>query len=427
MKKEALAKIEKENLEDYLSNTEASNGAEMKEYDQEIQDFQDVVNSVAKVVMDKDMERLTERSSLTHDNEETSKFFADSHRPEPSEWADWPPEKWLEWSESEEYKELYSNPLNSYRPPQVTQPDKVPVLDYREKFPVIVTQLSTVRPQTEQRVENVPTTTSGPALVRGRVPAPPETFFPAATASPTRNPDYIYRGDYIQKSPYLKNNEKSVVSDIKPEFIINEERTRPSSLTSDYLYNAGFESSGLPASENQQLSALPFERFKDRESGAVMPDLLLLATQPLSEGLPAAEIDFDPFQGRPPAPSFQEGASPLSFSEEVQSVQGSQPVQGSLQEPQTRPGPGAAVEQQNRLRPPQFRPLRPGQERPTGTRVRPPQRNNPNAPDNSNLSPEVFLPPVADNNPNFQSIFPNPDTADIPSVNPYFPPDQKLS
>ena len=59
LKKEALAKIEKEKLEDYLSNTEASNGAEMKEYDQEIQDFQDVVNSVAKVVMDNDMVRLT--------------------------------------------------------------------------------------------------------------------------------------------------------------------------------------------------------------------------------------------------------------------------------------------------------------------------------------------------------------------------------
>ena len=84
-----------------------------------------------------------------------------------------------------------------------------------------------------------------------------------------------------------------------------------------------------------------------------------------------------------------------------------------------RPGQGGEVEQQNRFRPPQYRPLRPGQ---TQHRVTPPQRINPNIPDNSNLSPEVFLPPVAENNPNFQTIFPNPDPANRPSINPYFPP-----
>ena len=142
-------------MQDYLSSkTEVRQ--ESQEQTEDEQDMQDVVNSVAKVVMDQDKERLEERSSLSGKTGEDSKFFADPHNPDPSEWSDWLPEKWIEWSESEEYKELYSNPLNSYRPPQVSQPDKVPVLDYREKFPVIVTQLSTARPETEQKLEDIP-------------------------------------------------------------------------------------------------------------------------------------------------------------------------------------------------------------------------------------------------------------------------------
>ena len=425
--------MEREKLLDYLSQTEDNRRSpvtSIQDKDGDKEEFQDIVDAVSKVMMEHDKEGVEER---TAQSDEDSPFFADPHNPEPSEWSSWPPEKWLEWSESEEYRELYSNPLNSYRPPQVSQPDRVPILDYREKFPVIVSKLSNARPSSSPpsplRAEGNQSPPSRSSTVhRGKVSAPPETFFPAATASPTRNPDYIYREDYREKSsPYLNNNLKSVLSDVKPEFIINEPRARPSSLTSDYLYNQGFESSGLPASENQRLSALPFERFKDRESGAVMPDLLLLSSQPLTEGLPAAEIDFDPFQGRPgqpqpkPAPSFQEGVSPLTFSDDLQSLQGSQPAQGSVQQPQARPGQGSVVEQQNRFRPPQYRPLRPGQRPANRNRVRPPQRNNPNLPDNSDLSPEVFLPPLAQNNPNFQTIFNNPDQADLPSINPYFP------
>ena len=432
--------MEKEKLLDYLSKTEdnggspvtsAPNKTSIQDDDRAVQDLQDVVDAVSKVVMEQDRESVEERSG------QASQFFADPRNPQPSEWSDWPAEKWLEWAESEEYRELYTDPANNYRPPQVSQPARVPILDYREKFPVILTKLSTTRPSPTPRAaqkQNMQSRPTGsPTVHRGKVSAPPETFFPEATASPTRNPDYIYREDYREKSsPYLNNNLKSVLQDIKPEFIINEPRTRPSSLTSDYLYNKGFESSGLPASENQQLSALPFERFKERETGAVMPDLILLSSQPLTEteGLPAAEVGFDPFQGRPgqpqpqPAPSFQEGVSPLTFSEDLQSQQGSQPVQGSVQQPQSRPGQGGEVEQQNRFRPPQYRPLRPGQRPPGRDRVRPPQRNNPNLPDNSGLSPEVFLPPPAENNPNFQTIFNNPDQADLPSINPYFPPNR---
>ncbi len=31
------------------------------------------------------------------------------------EWQDWPASKWVEWANSDEYKQLYAHPHNAYR------------------------------------------------------------------------------------------------------------------------------------------------------------------------------------------------------------------------------------------------------------------------------------------------------------------------
>ncbi len=31
------------------------------------------------------------------------------------EWQDWPASKWVEWADSDEYKQLYAHPHNAYR------------------------------------------------------------------------------------------------------------------------------------------------------------------------------------------------------------------------------------------------------------------------------------------------------------------------
>ena len=153
--------MEKEKLLDYLSQmednggsqvTSAANKTSIQDDDRDAQDLQDIVEAVSKVVMEQDKASVEERSAqVSQSGSQDSQFFADPHNPEPSEWSDWPPEKWLEWAESEEYRELYSDPANSYRPPQVSQPERVPIFDYREKFPVILTKLSTARPSAPPR------------------------------------------------------------------------------------------------------------------------------------------------------------------------------------------------------------------------------------------------------------------------------------
>ena len=147
--------MEKEKLLDYLSKTEDNKGSQVtsetkktliQDEERDKQEFQDIVEAVSKVVMEQDQESVEERSAqiaASQSEGEGSQFFADPRNPQPSEWSDWPPEKWVEWSESEEYRELYTDPANSYRPPQVSRPDQVPILDYREKLPVILTKLST--------------------------------------------------------------------------------------------------------------------------------------------------------------------------------------------------------------------------------------------------------------------------------------------
>ena len=234
----------------------------------------------------------TDKDTLTAPPKLTSKFFEDPFNPKPEEWIDWPPEKWIEWSESEEYKELYLNPRNKYQWNGVKQPDKVPVLDYREKQPVLITQWSTPLPAlnttTKPTVETKP-----PVVTKGERRPPPETNFPLATVSPTRDPNYVYRDGFVQRSPHQVIQGKSAVKDIQPEFIPAEKRNRDSSIiTSDYIFNGGVESSQLPSSESVPLSNLPFERYKDRDTGAINPSMLLLTEKPFEykkDVLPAAE------------------------------------------------------------------------------------------------------------------------------------------
>ena len=343
----------------------------------------------------------------------TETFFKDPLKPQPEEWLSWPPEKWIKWSKSDEYAELYANTQNIYRPSGVEQPESLPVLGYREKMPVLLTQWSTPTPKPTKTPAERSDFQEAVFVRKGEVAPPPETFFPEPTQSPTEDPNYLYNDDFKRVS---SSQSRSQLSDIKPEFVINQRNNKPS-VSSDYIYNKGVDSSGLPSSEFYQLSNLKYENYKDRSSGAINPSLLLLTNKPSftkSEGLPAAEIDQSiyPFQT-----SFQEGLSPNKF-ENFDQNQGSIPAQGSIQEPQSRPPPSNTRQQQNRFRPPQFRPSRPGQQNFQPNNQQSDRRRNPNLPDNSNLSPDVFLPPVNENNPNFQNIYQNPG----PPVNPYFPP-----
>ena len=197
-------------------------------------------------------------------------------------------------------------------------------------------------------------------MIRGRVSPPPETFFPDPTQSPTEDPNYLYKGNYNKAKP----TSRSQLNDIKPQFVINEQRKTLGSISSDYLYNKNFESSGLPSSEYSPLSNLEFERYKDRGTGAINPSLLLLTDKPnyAKEGLPAVELAFDVFnQEQPVNPSFQEGLSPERFETSFIQSQGSVPAEGDPQEPKSRPPAANIRKQQNKFRPPQFRPGRPGQ------------------------------------------------------------------
>ena len=383
--KEKIAMQEKEKLIKFLSQ----------------QDVDDNINDV----------NTTETEQLA------SKFFLDPLRPQPEEWLNWPPERWVEWAQSQEYRDLYTSSRNIYRPSGVEQPDSPPVLGYREKMPVILTQWSTPAP---------PSSTPGllikeeirernKEVIRGKVSPPPETSFPDPTQSPTEDPNYIYQVNYNK----TKTRTRSQLNDIKPQFIINEQRKKLESISSDYLYNKNFESSGLPFSEHSALSNLEFERYKDRGSGAINPSLLLLTEKPnyVKDGLPAVELAFDVFnQEQALNPSFQEGLSPERFETSFIQSQGSVPAEGDPQDPKFRPPAANTREQQNRFRPAQFRPGRPGK---PGFQRGNNQRLNPNLPDNSNLSPEVHLPPINPNNPNFQNIFKNPGPQQI---NPYHPP-----
>ena len=102
--------MEKEKLLDYLSQTEDNRGSpvtsitnrtSIPDEDRDKEEFQDVVAAVSKVVMEQDKESVEERAAQLSQSGEESPFFADPRNPQPSEWSDWPPEKWLEWSESE--------------------------------------------------------------------------------------------------------------------------------------------------------------------------------------------------------------------------------------------------------------------------------------------------------------------------------------
>ena len=329
--------------------------------------------------------------------------------------------RWVEWSKSEEYRDLYTSPTNIYRPSEVEQPESPVVVGYREKMPVILTQWSTPTPRQQPTKpgllikENIQERNK--EVIRGKISPPPETFFPDPTQSPTEDPNYIYNVNYNK----TKSTSRSQLNDIRPQFVINAQRKVPGSISSDYIYNKNFESSGLPSSEYSPLSNLEFERYKDRGTGAINPSLLLLTEKPSyakDDGLPAVELAFDVFnQEQPVNPSFQEGLSPERFETSFIQSQGSVPAEGEPQDPKTRPPTANNRKQQNRFRPPQFRPGRPGQGQ--GFQGGNNQRINPNLPDNSNLSPEVHLPPINQNNPNFQNIYRNPGPQQI---NPYHPP-----
>ena len=379
----------------------------------------------------------TEKEYLTTPPKMTSKFFEDPLNPKPEEWLDWPPEKWIEWSQSEEYHQLYVDPRNNYEWSGVKQPEKVPVLDYREKQPILITPWSTPQPNVKTATQPTKVETAAPVVTKGERRPPPETNLPLATVSPTRDPNYVYREGFVQRSPHQVVQGKSAIKDIQPLHIpvLTEKRNRDRGvITSDYVYNGGVESSQLPSSENAPLSNLPFERYKDRETGAINPSLLLLTKKPFEykkDVLPAAEgynplIQY-PGQFQPPPPekqveSFQEGTSPFQFSDDRDRVQGTLPAEGNLHAPISQPGrparPSGIFQ-----RPPLFRPERPGQQgarRPDyQTEFQNPASNQPNLPEPP-ASPDIFLPPIDPNNPNFQSVYPNPNPG-IPQ-NPYYPP-----
>ena len=381
----------------------------------------------------------TERDKPDDSTKLPSKFFADPLNPQPSEWLDWPPEKWLEWSESDEYQKLYKDPKNAYNPSGVKQPEHVPAVAYKDKQPILITKWTTPQPYVRITEKEGDSVTPAPVVSKGQRLPPPESNFPRATASPTRDPSYLYRKDFVQKSPHQAVQSHNVVQDIRPLHLpqVTEGRnTNSASLASDYLYNEGFESSQLPRSDNRPLSNLAFDRYKDRDTGAINPTLLLLTKKPFQykkDSLPAAEgynplnryqgqFSPDPAPLRPNQQSFQEGASPTHFSGDRDRFQGSPPVEGSPQSPQSRPQRPSRPSQPLR-RPPQFRPQRPGEpgvRRPDfQTQFRNPAENLPNLPP-APQSPDVFLPPIDPNNPNFQPVYTNP-TPGIPQ-NPYYPP-----
>ena len=169
--------------------------------------------------------------NTTETEQLASKFFMDPLRPQPEEWLNWPPERWVEWAQSQEYRDLYTSSKNIYRPSGVEQPDSPPVLGYREKMPVILTQWSTPAP---------PSSTPGllikeeirernKEVIRGKVSPPPETFFPDPTQSPTEDPNYIYQVNYNK----TKTRTRSHLNDIQRQFVINEQRKELESRSSD--------------------------------------------------------------------------------------------------------------------------------------------------------------------------------------------------
>ena len=369
------------------------------------------------------LERLSvnaEQSEVEKQNIKTksSLFFKDPLKPKPEEWIDWTPEKWLQWADSDEYKRLYASSKNIYRPSGVQQPDpeSVPILEYKDKMPVFFSKWSTPKTKiksTTMTPEAQKRTANNEIISVGVNKQPEQTFLFNPTQSPTEDPSYIYaRND-------LPDFSKSQVKEIDSNIFVNEKRRVPSSVSSDYLYNNKFQSSnGLPSSEFSALQSLEFARFKDRETGAINPSMLLLTKKPNYSTQPIAELspDYLSSQNFKFQPSFQEGSSPSNFQNLNVQNQGSLPTQGGIQDPQSRPPPANSREQQNKFRPVKFRPRRPGQEQDFLKSQS--LKANPNAPDNSNLSPEVFLPPIDKNNPNFQEIFNNPN----PNINPYFPP-----
>ena len=417
LKQEALAKQEKEKLINFLSEIEEKEELNKSKSVSQIDLFE---RELISFINDTVEEMEDDEAEVTK-----SKFFKDPLKPQPEEWSNWPPEKWIEWSKSDEYKDLYVSSSNIYQPSGVQQAESIPILDYREKMPVIVTQLSTTaKPQIPSPSYQSRSSISK-NVTKGKISPPPETFFPQPTQSPTKDPNYIYQNGYDQNLEQSSKSRSQLSETKSNNFVVNSSQKKSqSSLSSDYVYGKGFESSGLPSSEYSSLSNLEFERFKDRDSGAVNPSMLLLTNKPnilgRNGGLPAAEIPFDPFnqESFEYQPSFQEGLSPQNFESNLGQSQGSVAAQGSIQNPQSRPSASNQRQQQNRFRPPQFQPGRPGQQNSFQSSNFPNERNNPNLPDNSNLSPDVFLPPIDQNNPNFQNIYQNPG----PSLNPYFPP-----
>ena len=148
------------------------------------------------------------------------------------------------------------------------------MLDYREKQPILITPWSTPQPNVKTATQPTKVETAAPVVTKGERRPPPETNLPLATVSPTRDPNYVYREGFVQRSPHQVVQGKSAIKDIQPLHIpvLTEKRNRDRGvITSDYVYNGGVESSQLPSSENAPLSNLPFERYKDRETGAINP------------------------------------------------------------------------------------------------------------------------------------------------------------
>jgi hypothetical protein len=167
------------------------------------------------------------------------------------------------------------------------------------------------------------------------------------------------------------------------------------------------------------LTEKPFEYI--RESGQLGSwDASILVNQPLPNQI-----------------SFQEGVSGPAAEGVIGNNQGSEPAEGSIDAPRSRPErprPGAGP---NRYRAPDYRPRRPGAQAAVEQNYQTEFLEGTEVSDGgpSLLSSEVVLPPVDSNNPNFAAVVRSPNINNnrrrLPSVprqpdqypfDPYFPP-----
>ena len=236
---------------------------------------------------------------------------------------------------------------------------------------------------------------------------------------------------------------------MQPIYIDKERKEEIHSRTNDYVISARPQDipslGSLPSSERYQPPSLPFSRYKDKNSGAVNPAMLLLTEKPFDYiRNNEQESISEPYwtrEGPPPSNQifFQEGATGYAGQEELsyiqqQQQQGSPPAEGSVDAPRTRPERPQPAVGPNRFRAPAYRPRRPGSPAAAGNNFQTGFGGASSQSPSPLLSKEVVLPPVDPNNPNFAPVVRNPNgsgygrqpprgsLAGSQPYDPYFPP-----